>query len=167
MHDPSSIVHRPGPAPNQEGTQMANTPTAGHKRPLRKVVVVFKTHFDLGFTDLPDRVMEQYTGPMFRAVMDVMDATASEPPDLRYRWVLPAWPMKQFLHGPAVPAETRAQARALVEDGRLRWHAWPFTTHTAFCGLEDLVRGLHVSRSLSEEFGIWPSGAKQTDVPGH
>ncbi|MFL5733842.1 MAG: DUF5054 domain-containing protein [Chloroflexia bacterium] len=160
---PSSIVHRPPGEP----TRMTPThPTPG-KPPLRKVVVVFKTHFDLGFTDLPDRVMEQYTGPMFRAVMDVMDATASEPPSFRYRWTLPAWPMRQFLHSPEVPESTRAEARALVEDGLLRWHAWPFTTHTAFCGLEDLVRGLHVSRSLSEEFGVWPTGAKQTDVPGH
>ncbi|MEO8285053.1 MAG: DUF5054 domain-containing protein [Chloroflexota bacterium] len=135
--------------------------------PLRKVVVVFKTHFDLGFTDLPDRVMQLYTGKMFSAVREVMDATADEPEGLRYSWTLPAWPLRFFLHDPSVPEETRAAARKLVEEGRLNWHAWPFTTHTAFCGLEDLVRGLHISRSLSEEFGRWPTGAKQTDVPGH
>ena len=130
---------------------MANTPTAGHKRPLRKVVVVFKTHFDLGFTDLPDRVMEQYTGPMFRAVMDVMDATASEPPDLRYRWVLPAWPMKQFLQGPDVPAETRARARALVEEGRLRWRTRENTylaAHTSGCKTIGVRPGREAKPSL-------------------
>ncbi len=134
---------------------------------LRKVIVVFKTHFDLGFTDLPDRVMQLYTGRMFNAVREVMDATANEPAGLRYNWTLPAWPLRFLLHDPSVPAETRQAARKLVEEGRLNWHAWPFTTHTAFCGLEDLVRGLHISRSLSEEFGRWPTGAKQTDVPGH
>jgi hypothetical protein len=134
---------------------------------LRKVIVVFKTHFDLGFTDLPDRVMQLYTGRMFGAVREVMDATASEPEGLRYNWTLPAWPLRFLLHDPSVPEETRQAARKLVEEGRLNWHAWPFTTHTAFCGLEDLVRGLHISRSLSEEFGRWPTGAKQTDVPGH
>ena len=127
----------------------------GRLRPLRKVVVVFKTHFDLGFTDLPDRVMALYTGPMFQAVQGVMAATANEPDNLQYKWTLPAWPMKYLLHNSAVPEETRAAARRLVEEGRLVWHAWPFTTHTAFCGLEDLVRGLHISRSLSEEFGIF------------
>src|SRR4051794_23528511 len=90
------------------GIPVMSLSQTGRTRPLRKVVVVFKTHFDLGFTDLPDRVMEQYTGPMFRAVMDVMDATASEPPALRYRWTLPAWPMKQFLHSRQVPESTRA-----------------------------------------------------------
>jgi alpha-mannosidase len=134
---------------------------------LRKVIVVFKTHFDLGFTDLPDRVMQLYTGKMFNAVREVIDATASEPEGLRYSWTLPAWPLRFLLHDPSVPQETRQAARKLVEEGRLNWHAWPFTTHTAFCGLEDLVRGLHISRSLSEEFGRWPTGAKQTDVPGH
>jgi alpha-mannosidase len=135
--------------------------------PLRKVVVVFKTHFDLGFTDLPDRVMQLYTGKMFSAVREVMDATANEPPGPRYSWTLPAWPLRFLLHDPSVPEESRQAARKLVEEGRLNWHAWPFTTHTAFCGLEELVRGLHISRSLSEEFGKWPTGAKQTDVPGH
>ncbi len=134
---------------------------------LRKVVVVFKTHFDLGFTGLPDEVMRAYTGPMFEAVRKTMDATANEPPNLRYRWTLPAWPLRFLLNDPSVPLETRQAAHKLVEKGRLNWHAWPFTTHTAFCGLEDLVRGLHISRSLSEEFGRWPTGAKQTDVPGH
>jgi hypothetical protein len=137
------------------------------KSRLRRVVVVFKTHFDLGFTDLPERVMSLYTGPMFDAVRAVMRATDDQPPELRYRWTLPAWPMRFLLHSPSVPDQTQAKARRLVEEGRLAWHAWPFTTHTAFCGLEDLVRGLHISRSLSGEFGYWPVSAKQTDVPGH
>ncbi|HEX9987390.1 MAG TPA: glycoside hydrolase family 38 C-terminal domain-containing protein [Chloroflexia bacterium] len=139
----------------------------GSGRSLRRVVVVFKTHFDLGFTDLPDRVMSLYTGQMFDAVREVMEATAGEPEGLRYNWTLPSWPLKQLLHDPALPQERRDAARKLVEAGRLHWHVWPFTTHTAFCGLEDMVRGLHISRSLSEEFGPYPSGAKQTDVPGH
>ncbi|MBF6614018.1 MAG: DUF5054 domain-containing protein [Chloroflexi bacterium] len=137
------------------------------RRTLRKVVVVFKTHFDLGFTDLPEQVMEHYAGPIFSAVQQVMEATAAEPPQLRYNWTLPAWPLKEFLYNTALPEETRASARRLVEEGRLFWHAYPFTTHTVFCGLEDLVRGIQISRSLSEEFGKWPVGAKQTDVPGH
>ncbi|HYP18789.1 MAG TPA: DUF5054 domain-containing protein [Chloroflexia bacterium] len=139
----------------------------GTRRPLRRVVVVFKTHFDLGFTGLPHEVMRQYTGPIFSAVRALILATGGEPAHLRYNWTLPAWPLKFLLHDPTVPAETREQARRLVEEGRLHWHAWPFTTHTAFCGLEELVRGLHVSRALAEEFGRRPGGAKQTDVPGH
>lgn len=134
---------------------------------LRKSIVVFKTHFDFGFTGLPDEVMHLYAGDMFSAVRRVMEATASEPEGLRYAWTLPSWPLKYLLYNPAVPEETRAAARELVEAGRLHWHAWPFTTHTAFCSLEELVRGLHISRSLSEEFGVWPTAAKQTDVPGH
>lgn len=134
---------------------------------LKKVIVVFKTHFDLGFTDLPADVMRAYTGPMFEAVRRTMEATANEPPNLRYCWTLPAWPLHFLLHDPSVPQESRQAARQLVLDNRLHWHAYPFTTHTAFCGLEDLVRGLHISRKLSEEFGRWPTGAKQTDVPGH
>ena len=134
---------------------------------LKKVVVVFKTHFDLGFTDLPDRVMSLYTGPFFDGVRETVGATEAEPENLHYTWTLPSWPLKQLLDDPNLPPEAREAAHRLVSDGRLAWHAWPFTTHTAFCGLEDLVRGLHVSRGLSERFGRWPGAAKQTDVPGH
>ena len=134
---------------------------------LRKVVVVFKTHFDLGFTGLPGEVMRQYTGPMFDAVRRVMAATENEPEGLRYSWTLPAWPLRFLLSDPSVSEESREAARQLVGEGRLHWHAWPFTTHTAFCSLEELARGLQISRGLSEEFGRWPSAAKQTDVPGH
>src|SRR5205814_142428 len=160
-----ALRHRMDNTPDRR--QMMESESGGTSRPPRKVIVVFKTHFDLGFTGLPDEVMAQYTGQMFRAVKATIDATSGEPENLRYRWTLPAWPMKQFLHGPNTPQETRLASRQLVKDGLLRWHAWPFTTHTAFCGLEDLVRGLHISRALSEEFGVWPSAAKQTDVPGH
>jgi alpha-mannosidase len=135
--------------------------------PLRKVIVVFKTHFDLGFTALPDEVMSLYTGEMFSAVREVMTATANEPEGSRYTWTLPSWPLKQLLYNPTVPQETRDAAHDLVRKGRLHWHAWPFTTHTAFCELEELVRGLHISRILSDEFGRSPIAAKQTDVPGH
>ncbi len=135
--------------------------------PLRKIVVVFKTHFDFGFTGLPDEVMSLYAGEMFSAVRRVMDATAAEPEGLRYAWTLPSWPLKYLLHDPLVPPETQRAAHDLVTQGRLHWHAWPFTTHTAFCGLEELVRGLHFSRSLAEEFGRGTIAAKQTDVPGH
>src|SRR5688500_15060682 len=139
----------------------------GKKRALRKVVVIFKTHFDLGFTGLPHEVMAEYTGRMFSQVREVVTATTAKADGMAFNWTMPAWPLKQLLHDPSLPKETRTAARKLVEQGNLSWHAWPFTTHTAFCGLEELVRGLHISRSLSEEFGRWPTGAKQTDVPGH
>jgi hypothetical protein len=134
---------------------------------VKKVVVVFKTHFDLGFTDLPDKVMAAYTGPMFDAVRAVMATTEAEPPGARYTWTLPAWPLRYLLDSPTVSEARRATADALVRAGRLTWHAYPFTTHTAFCGLEDLVRGLQMARDLSERYGRRVTGAKQTDVPGH
>src|SRR5437016_177911 len=90
--------------------QMLESKLVSTQRRLRKVVVVFKTHFDLCFTGLPDEVMAQYTGPMFRAVKATIDATSGEPENLRYRWTLPAWPMNQFLHGPNTPEETRLAA---------------------------------------------------------
>jgi hypothetical protein len=104
---------------------------------------------------------------MFDAVRAVMATTEAEPPGARYTWTLPAWPLRYLLDSPTVSEASRAAADALVRAGRLTWHAYPFTTHTAFCGLEDLVRGMHLARDLGERYGRRVTGAKQTDVPGH
>ena len=37
---------------------------------VKKVILVFKTHFDIGFTDLARNVIEQYAGDMLQHVLE-------------------------------------------------------------------------------------------------
>lgn len=132
----------------------------------RKIFVVFKTHFDIGFTGLVDEVLDSYARVMFpRAVRDFRQSRLDNP-GTRAAWTVPAWPLShslEMLRGTSAGADLE-QAAA---DGILTWHALPFTLHTELFGLEDLIRSLSVGRALRERFGRTAVSAKMTDVPGH
>jgi hypothetical protein len=132
----------------------------------RRIFVVFKTHFDLGFTGLVSEVIESYVQQMIPRALDACRRTASLGAGHAFTWTLPGWPLTQALQklaGTPVGAELEKMTAA----GRIAWHALPFTTHTELFGLEDFIRGLYVGRALRERFGRAPIAAKMTDVPGH
>ncbi len=134
---------------------------------VKEVIVVFKTHFDLGYTDSAKNVVEKYRTTMIDKALDVCDSTKELPPEHRFVWTLSGWPMTQILW-PGQTAERRARIEAAIRDGRLVWHALPGTTHTESLDLEDFTRGMIFSSRLSRQFGQpLPRDAKMTDVPSH
>ena len=134
--------------------------------PLEQVIVVFKTHYDIGFTGLARDVVKYYRTEMLAKTVKACAATAGNPAGKRFTWTMASWPMAQILQGETDP-DLLKQAEDLVKHRQLVWHALPFTMHTEFFGLEDLIRTFYISRDLSMRFGIWPEDAKMTDVPGH
>ncbi|MCJ8010279.1 DUF5054 domain-containing protein [Paenibacillus sp. KQZ6P-2] len=135
------------------------------KKRLEKIYVVFKTHFDIGFTGLVSDVVERYQTEMLKDVISICGKTAVNPEHEKYVWTMPAWPLRKTLDGSS--QEDRDEAMSFVDSGQLIWHMLPYTTHTEFCGLEEWIRGMYISRGLSEQFGYIPKDAKMTDVPGH
>ncbi len=135
-------------------------------RALRQIFVVFKTHFDIGFTGLVEEVLESYARVMIPRAIDACRQTGGDAPGSRFAWTLPAWPltdcMTRLKGSPA-----GEELERLVAEGRIAWHALPFTTHTELFGLEDFIRGLYTGRALGERFGRRAVAAKMTDVPGH
>ncbi|TDF99743.1 glycoside hydrolase family 38 C-terminal domain-containing protein [Paenibacillus piri] len=132
---------------------------------LQKIVVVFKTHFDIGFTGLVSEVVDRYSTDMLKQVIDICERTNGNERNERYVWTMSAWPLQQSLLGSS--PQDRALVQPFLDNRQLIWHMLPYTTHTEFCGLEEWIRGMYVSRSLSERFGYRPKDAKMTDVPGH
>ncbi|CAG7642376.1 hypothetical protein PAESOLCIP111_04332 [Paenibacillus solanacearum] len=132
---------------------------------LEKIYVVFKTHFDIGFTGLASDVVSRYSSDMLKEVNEICNRTSSNKEHEKYVWTMSSWPLLQSIEGSS--AEDREQALAFLEDRQLIWHMLPFTTHTEFCGLEEWVRGMYISRHLTERYGYKPTDAKMTDVPGH
>lgn len=131
----------------------------------KKIILVFKTHFDLGFTRLFGEVTQDYAGKMLDQVIETCEAT-QKLGSLKYVWTMPSWPLK-LMETRCLP-EKRKKIDALIENGQLAWHALPFTSHFDFCGLEDFIRGFQIAKELSEEHGkSIPISAKMTDVPGH
>lgn len=144
----------------------AAKPLAGSAPKVRRVIVVFKTHFDIGYTELARDVVERYRTTMIEKALDVCEAARKLPPEQRFVWTLPGWPMQKILVPPR--PETASRLERAIGDGQLVWHALPGSTHTESLELEDLVRGLRFSTNLSLRFGKpLARDAKMTDVPSH
>ena len=132
---------------------------------VEKIILVFKTHFDIGFTDLAANVVEQYAGKMLQEVLETCKSTEDMGP-LKYVWPLPAWPLKIILE--RCRGKQLEDLEHYIKNGQIAWHALPFTSHTDFCGEEEYLEGLRYGRMLSEKYEKpYPIAAKMTDVPGH
>ncbi len=134
---------------------------------VTEVVVVFKTHFDIGFTDYAHAVVEKYRTSMIDQALEVCERNREQPPQRRFTWTVPGWPMTQILWSGQTP-ERRERITQAIRAGQLVWHALPYSTHTESLDLEDLTRGMRFSSDLSREFHLpLPRDAKMTDVPSH
>jgi hypothetical protein len=136
---------------------------------LREVVVVFKTHFDIGYTDMASNIVQKYRTTMIDQALEVVDQNRDLPPAQQFVWTLSGWPMHKILE--EWPRQTTARLLRLekaITDGRFAVHALPFSTHTELLEPEDLVRGLGFSSRIARRFGLeLPHDAKMTDVPEH
>ena len=139
---------------------------SGH---LDQVLIVFKTHFDIGYTDMASNVVQRYRTTMIDQALDVVDANRPLPPEQQFVWTLPGWPLRQILADwDGQTPERQRRIQQAFREGRFVTHALPFTTHTEWLELEDLVRGLGYASTLSRDAGLaLPRDAKMTDVPCH
>ena len=134
---------------------------------VKEVVVVFKTHFDIGYTDLVTNVLTRYRTTFVDNAMKLIDDSQNLPADRQFVWTIPGWPLEQMLW-PGQTAQRREEILRSLKDGRLAIHALAFNTQTETLDLEDLVRGMVFSTDLSRENGLpLPRAAKMTDVPEH
>ncbi len=134
---------------------------------VKTIYVVFKTHFDIGFTKLAAEIVANYAQNMLPAVVETCEKTQIFAEKHRYVWTMSSWPLIQSLNPEIADDKVIQRAQELIKSGQIAWHILPFTTHTEFCGLEEYIRGLYFSKQLSEEYQQWPIAAKMTDVPGH
>ena len=130
--------------------------------------VVFKTHFDLGFTDLPENVFKRYREEMMDNALAVIEKSATLPREKHFAWTVSGWPLQAQILGPQQTPERKARIEKAIKSGALVAHGIPFTTHTESLDYEDLVRGLGYTSAISRKYGLpMTISAKMTDVPSH
>ncbi len=130
-----------------------------------KIILVFKTHFDIGFTDLAQNVTHAYGSSMLREVIETCRATEHMGP-LRYKWTMPAWPLRYIIDH--CDPELKPELERLIRNGQIVWHALPFTSHTDVCAPEEYAAALQYAKELSARYGKpYSIAGKMTDVPGH
>jgi len=132
---------------------------------VKKVHVIFKTHFDFGFTDFAQAVQDQYFDTFIPQVLDqarqLREAGAAE----RYVWTTGSWLIYNYLE--ASSQKERQRMEAAIEAGDITWHALPFTFHSEMADASLFQHGLNLSQTLDNRFGRTTISAKMTDVPGH
>jgi hypothetical protein len=131
---------------------------------VTRVLVVFKCHLDVGFTNTQAAVMRLYFDQHFPNAIQRAEAMRQAGSD-RYVWTTGSWLLWEYLE--QASTEQRRRIEAAIAAGELAWHALPFTWQTEVLDRSMVVGGLGFSQSLDRRFGRTTTGAKMTDVPGH
>ena len=103
-----------------------------------------KTHYDLGYTEPIDDMLNRTAGSMLDKVYAFCDAAKDNNPGHRFVWMYPTWLIDQILL--RKDAKGKEKFDEYVRRGAIGWHALPITLHSYFCGLEDICRALYPSR---------------------
>lgn len=126
----------------------------------KEVLVLFKTHLDVGFTDYSKNIINNYLNVFIpNAIRVGYELRGSNTP---FIWTVGSWMIWK-----ALKEDKTGTVEQAVRDGILNWHGLPFTTHTELLTPELFEFGLNISAELDKKFGRKTIGAKMTDVPGH
>lgn len=127
---------------------------------VKEVLLVFKTHLDIGYTDYAEKVVERYLKEFIPNA--IRAAYALKDTDTPFIWSTGAW-----LIWEALKHDADGRVAQAIRDGLISWHALPYTSHTEAMNKKLFEYGLSLSEKLDARFGKKTIGAKMTDVPGH
>lgn len=131
---------------------------------VKRILVMFKCHFDAGFVDTQYNVVQKYFKHYFPLAIAAARA-ANAGGQRRYVWTTGSWLLVEYLEQ-CSPSERSAMEDA-IRRGDIAWHALPFTWQTELMSPSMIEGSLALSRSLDQRFDKKTTGAKMTDVPGH
>ena len=134
-------------------------------RGLTKVHVVYKTHLDLGYTDLAVNVLRRYREDFIPTAIRLARELLDETGRRDFVWTTGSWLVAHALkYG---TRSQRVELDAAIRDGLVAWHALPFSTQTEMQSRKTIQHGIEVTRRLDAEYGRVTTAGKMTDVPGH
>ena len=132
---------------------------------MKTVHLIFKTHLDVGFTDLAANVFrtycEMYIPQALKLAREMRESGRPE----RFVWTVGSWLIYEYLE--QAGRRERRRMEEGIAAGDIAWHALPFTTHTELMDSSLFRFGISLSRDLDRRFGRRTIAGKMTDVPGH
>lgn len=144
-------------------------PTGDNNSNVKEVIVICKTHFDIGYTHRVKDVVNYYQTRMIDQAFAAMDESKTLPAQQQFQWTIPGWVLSKTMENwPGQSDLRRDRLDGAFRSGQIITHAMPFTLESDACELEPMVRGMiHASR-LTRQYNLpLPRSAKQTDVPSH
>ncbi len=155
----TGLLLRPGSLVAQAAQEVRPDPN------VKRVMVMFKCHFDAGFVDTQYNVVhKRYFDKFFPEAIEVARA-ANAGGKRRYVWTTGSWLLYEYLDQ-ASAADRKTMEEAIAR-GDIAWHALPFTWQTEMISPSMIEGSLALSQSLDRRFDKVTTGAKMTDVPGH
>ncbi len=131
---------------------------------VKRVLAIFKCHFDAGFIDTQTAVVHRYFSQFFPQAIAIAEQSRQSGHH-RYVWTTGSWLLYEYLEQ-ASPQDRRRMEQAIAQ-GDIAWHAIPFSWQTEMMDASMISAGISLSQSLDARFGRTTTGAKMTDVPGH
>jgi hypothetical protein len=132
---------------------------------IRKIHLVFKTHLDVGFTDLARNVVKTYFEKHIPLALQIAREMRESDSAERFVWTTGSWLIYEYLEWAG--REERKGMEAAIAAGDIAWHGLPVTTHTELMDPPLVRYGLSLSAELDKRYGRHTIAAKMTDVPGH
>lgn len=132
---------------------------------IKKVIVIFKTHLDIGFTDFSKNVVAKYMNYFIPDAIDISFNLENAGADFKFKWTIGSWMISEYLRTQST--DKKKKLEAAIKDDRISWHGLPFTTHTELMSAALFQYGLSLSHNLDKQFNKKTISAKMTDVPGH
>lgn len=131
---------------------------------VRRVIVICKTHLDVGFTDFAAVVLQRYVDSFIPKAIDLA-FSVNTPERKRFVWTTGSYLIKYYLEHANEAA--RARCMEALRLGYVRYHALALTTHTELMSSELFLYDLSIAKRLDAMLGQKTIAAKMTDVPGH
>lgn len=147
------------------GMRVGAAPRNGAEAHIEKVFVIFKTHLDIGFTDLSSKVEQRYIDLYIPKAIEVARRLREEGGGDRYVWTTGAWLVDAYLR--QASTEAVAELEEAVRRGDIVWNGVPYTVESESMNRALFEGILRLSRRLDARFGKHTVAAKMTDVPGH
>ena len=146
--------------------EAVDTDKGSSSKEVTDIVIVFKMHFDIGYTTWAEGVLQQYSNQMLKETLQSIDQTSHLPKSEQFKWTIPSWPLKYMLENSS--SDNKSKLEEAIKNGRIIPHALPLTYETEASDEENLVRGLNFNSTINRQFGLpLAREAKLTDVPSH
>ncbi|MFY9855514.1 MAG: DUF5054 domain-containing protein, partial [Terracidiphilus sp.] len=145
------------------GLSLLNIAAPGALR-IKRVLTVFKCHFDAGFINTQVAVVKRYFEDYFPRAISTA-ASLSQGGSPKYVWTTGSWLLYEYLE--QADHDQRKRMEDAIRSGYIAWHALPFSWQTEMMEPSMISGAIALSQTLDRRFGCTTTGAKMTDVPGH
>jgi len=95
---------------------------------IEAIHIIFKTHLDVGFTELAHNVVAKYFDDYIPRACETARVLRQERKTERFVWTTGSWLVYEYLE--QASSQARKGLEKAIQAGDIVWHGLPFTTHS-------------------------------------